>query len=67
MIKDDVMSWQLNLLSNSWEWWVTSKLTGEEWCGDSAKARRWDLKIFVSVERNKIKLTISKYTSVKSV
>ena len=36
---DSVMRWQLSLLSNNWEQWVTSELTVEKWCGDSAKAR----------------------------
>ena len=43
---------------NDSEWWVTSKLTVEEWCGDSTKVRRWDLKILVSVKINDIKLKI---------
>ena len=40
---DDVMSWQVNMLSNSWEWQITSKLTVKEWCGDSAKVGWLDL------------------------
>ena len=58
---DDVMKWQLNLLSNSWEWWVTSELTVEEWCDDSAKVRRLDLEDLVLVKNDKIMLTIFKY------
>ena len=61
------MNWQLNLLSDIWEKWITSELTVEEWCGDSVKARSFDLENIVSVKINKIKLTISKCTSVKSV
>ena len=32
-----MMKWQLIELSGSWEQWVTSELTVEEWCGESAK------------------------------
>ena len=57
------MSWQLNL-SNSLKWWVTSELMVDEWCGDLTKVRRFDLKILVLVEIDKIKLNISKCISV---
>ena len=58
---------KMNMLSNSWEWQITSKVAVEEWFGDSAEVRRFDLEILVLVEIDKIKLTIFKYTSVKSV
>ena len=51
------MMWHLNHFSNSWEW-VTSELTVEEWCGDSAEVRNEDLENSVSVKIGKIKFTI---------
>ena len=60
-----MMKWQLKELSDSWEQWVTSELTVEEWCGESATVRRsksWKNGI---VTNGKLKLTISKCTSVK--
>ena len=49
------MRWQLNQFINSWEWWVTSELSVEEWYGDSAKARRLDLEDLLLVENGKMK------------
>ena len=45
--------WQLNVLSNSQELWVTSLLTVEEWCVESAKWRRLDLEDLVLVRSDK--------------